>query len=178
VLRCRRSLGLLVDAAGQLGPKIRIDLHGIPALTEIPDFHARIAGLPNLTFHGRYRSPEDLARIYAGLDIVWAGDFMEAGFNSLWLLPNRLYEGGYYGVPPISPAGTETAAWADARGVGFSIAEDLAIELPAVLDTLAADRTAIAVKRARLLSLPPSTFVAEPGELAALVRNALNGPGL
>ena len=89
--------------------KFEIVMHGMPALTEIPDFHHRIQGLTNVDYHGRYRAPEDLARIYAGLDLVWAGDFMEAGYNSVWLLPNRLYEGGYYAVPPIAPAGTQTA---------------------------------------------------------------------
>ncbi|MEY4782822.1 MAG: hypothetical protein RIR41_757 [Pseudomonadota bacterium] len=173
VLRCKRSLGLLIDAARQLGPAISIDLHGIPALTEIPDFHARIKDVPNIHFHDRYRSPEDLAAIYAGLDVVWAGDFMEAGYNSVWLLPNRLYEGGYYGVPPIAPAGTQTAAWADTRGIGFTLPEDLATTLPNLFAELAADKAPIVERRARLLALPASNFVAERGELARLIADAL-----
>lgn len=174
VLRCKRSLGLLLDAARSLGPKISIDLHGAPALTEIPDFHARIEGLPNVRFHGRYRSPEDLAAVYAGLDVVWAGDFMEAGYNSVWLLPNRLYEGGYYGVPPISPAGTQTAAWADARAIGFTLPEDLAVTLPALLAQLSADKSPITERRTRLLSLPTATFVSPRGDLARMIADALD----
>ncbi len=169
VLRCKRSLGLLLDAAHKLGPAITIDLHGIPALTEIPDFHERIKGIANVRFHGRYRSPEDLASIYAGLDVVWAGDFMEAGYNSVWLLPNRLYEGGYYGVPSIAPESTQTAAWADARNVGFTLPEDLATTLPQLLAQLGANKSPIADRRARLLALPASTFVAERGELGRLI---------
>lgn len=176
VLRCRRSLGLLLDTARQLGPQVEIHLHGIPALTEIPDFHERIAGVPNLTFHGRYRSPEDLAAIYANLDVVWAGDFMEAGYNSLWLLPNRIYEGGYYGVPAIAPAGTETAAWIAARHAGFTLDEPLAATLPTLIASLAADRTPIVEKRSRLLALPEATFVAQRGDLAALIAGALGQP--
>lgn len=173
ILRCRRSLDLLLDSARRLGPKLAIDLHGVPALTEIPDFHDRVRGLANVTFHGRYRSPEDLSRIYAGLDVVWAGDFMEAGYNSLWLLPNRLYEGGYFAVPPIAPAGTQTAAWAEARGVGFPLAEDLADTLPRLLERLGAEPAPIRERRARLLALPAATFVAERGELARLIASAL-----
>lgn len=173
VLRCRRTLGLLIDVARKLGAAISIELHGIPALTEIPDFHNRIEGVSNIRFHGRYRSPEDLAAIYSGLDVVWAGDFMEAGYNSVWLLPNRLYEGGYYGVPPIAPAGTQTAAWADARSIGFTLPEDLATTLPQLLLQLAADRSPIVDRRARLLALPTSTFVAERGELACLFADTL-----
>ncbi len=174
VLRCRRSLGLLMEIARTFGPQVRIELHGVPALTEIPDFEARVRGAPNLTYHGRYRSPEDLARIYAGLDVVWAGDFMEAGYNSVWLLPNRIYEGGYYGVPAIAPAGTETAAWITAREAGFTVAEPLETSLPRLIGQLIADRGLIAPKRARLLDLPAATFVAQRGELASLIASALD----
>jgi succinoglycan biosynthesis protein ExoL len=173
VLRCKRSLGLLIDAARQLGPAISIHIHGIPALTEIPDFHARIKDVPNIHFHDRYRSPEDLAAIYAGLDVVWAGDFMEACYNSVWLLPNRLYEGGYYGVPPIAPAGTQTAAWAESRGIGFTLPEDLATTLPNLFAELATDKAPIVERRARLLALPASNFVAKRGELARLIADTL-----
>ena len=173
VLRCKRSLGLLIDAARKLGPAIRIELHGVPALTEIPDFYERIKGISNIRFHGRYRSPEDLAAIYSGLDVVWAGDFMEAGYNSVWLLPNRLYEGGYYGVPAIAPAGTQTAAWVNARSVGFTVPENLATTLPQLLLQLSADRSSIADRRSRLLSLPASNFVADRGELAHLIAETL-----
>jgi succinoglycan biosynthesis protein ExoL len=173
VLRCRRSLGLLIDMARQLGPQVRIHLHGIPALTEISDFHARVQGLPNLTFHGRYQSPEDLSRIYSALDVVWAGDFMEAGYNSVWLLPNRIYEGGYYGVPAIAPSGTETANWITAREAGFTIAEPLEETLPRLMADLIASRDLIAPKRARLLELPTATFVSQRGDLANLIEGAL-----
>ena len=182
MLRCKRSLGLLIDVARKLGPQVRIVLHGAPALTEIPDFHEQIQGIDNIEFHSRYKAPEDLARIYGGLDLVWAGDFMEAGHNSVWLLPNRLYEGGYYAVPPIAPEGTQTAKWINARSAGFTLAEDLACTLPGLVRTLIADRGSIAVKRSHLLDLPESTFVAPRGELAALIsdtiRDASAGDGL
>jgi len=177
VLRCRRSLGLLVDLANALGPAIHIELHGIPALTEVPDFHERIQGAPNITYHGRYRSPEDLSRIYSNLHVVWAGDFMEAGYNSVWLLPNRLYEGGYYGVPSIAPAGTQTAKWIEARGAGFTVNEDLARNLPDLVRTLLREPGAISERRRRLLELPADTFVARRGELAGLIGDTLKDSG-
>jgi succinoglycan biosynthesis protein ExoL len=173
VLRCWRSFGLLLDLARKLGDKVEIVMHGMPALTEIPDFHHRIQGLTNVRFDGRYRAPEDLAKIYAGLDVVWAGDFMEAGFNSVWLLPNRLYEGGYYGVPPIAPAGTQTAQWIGERNVGFTLEENLATTLPALIERLSIDPAVIAERRKRLLGLPVDTFVAPRGELASLISEAI-----
>lgn len=173
VLRCARSLGLLLDLASKAGPKIEIHLHGIPALTEIPDFHERVSGLPNLTYHGRYRSPEDLAAIYGPLDLVWAGDFMEAGYNSVWLLPNRIYEGGYYAVPAIAPAGTQTARWILDAKAGYTLEENLAETLPALITELTGDRTSIAERRAKLIDLPSERFVQSPGRLKQIVEEAL-----
>jgi succinoglycan biosynthesis protein ExoL len=173
ILRCKRSIGLLTELARTFGPAIRIELHGAPALTEIPDFHERIQDLANVTYHGRYRSPEDLARIYADLHVVWAGDFMEAGYNSSWLLPNRLYEGGYFGVPSIAPSGTQTAKWIEARGAGFTVSEDLARNLPDLVRALIAQPGDIRTRRERLLALPHDTFVARRGELAGLIGDTL-----
>lgn len=177
VLRCKRSLGLLTGLARQFGPAIQIDLHGIPALTEIPDFHEQIQGIENITLHGRYRSPEDLSRIYSGLHVVWAGDFMEAGFNSLWLLPNRLYEGGYFGVPAIAPAGTQTARWIETRQTGFTVDEDLARNLSDLVRRLINDPDDIVRARQRLLELPIDAFVARRGELAGLIGDTLGNVG-
>ncbi len=182
VLRCKRSLGLLTRLARELGPAIQIELHGAPALTEVPDFHEQIQDLQNITYHGRYRSPEDLARIYNDLHVVWAGDFMEAGFNSSWLLPNRLYEGGYFGVPAIAPEGTQTAKWITARGAGFTIDEDLARNLLDLVRKLLGNPDLIAARRKRLLELPVDVFIARRGELAGLIgdtlRNDASGGGI
>ena len=137
----------------------------------------KIASVDNITFHGRYQAPADLAGIYAGMDIVWAGDFMEAGYNSVWLLPNRLYEGGYYAVPPIAPALTQTAAWIEEKDVGFSPPEDLSATLPALVEALIADRSAIASRRERLLDLPVTTFVQQLGAHRAVIEAAMSGAG-
>jgi succinoglycan biosynthesis protein ExoL len=176
VLRCKRSMELLLNVARRFPAQVVIEMHGMPALTEIPDFEAKAKSLPNVHFHGRYKAPEDLARIYGGVDVVWAGDFMEAGYNSVWLLPNRLYEGGYYAVPPIAPAGTQTAKWAFARNVGWDAPEDLAETLPALIERLIHDRAGIAKKRDALLALPNDTFIQPLGVLKAMIDDALADP--
>lgn len=173
VLRCRRSLDLMVDLARRFGDAIRIELHGRPTSAEIPDFQERIAGHANIAFHGAYRAPEDLARIYGGVDVVWAGDFMEAGYNSVWLLPNRLYEGGYHAVPPIAPHGTQTAAWSSTREAGFAVAEDIAETLPALIARLIEDRSPVIDRRKRLIALPDETFVQPRGALRAMIESVM-----
>ncbi|MEL7040208.1 MAG: glycosyl transferase [Pseudomonadota bacterium] len=159
MLRCKRSLDLLALAADQLGERVHIHLHGIPARTEIAVFEPVIDARENMTYHGRYRSPEDLAGIYAPLDLVWAGDFMEAGQNSVWLLPNRIYEGGYYNVPSVAPAGTQTAAWLETHDVGVSVGESLETNLPNLLRHLDSNRQEIHHFKQKLHDQSETLFV-------------------
>jgi len=172
-LRCKRSLDLLCQLADQFPERLEVHLHGQPARTEVPVFEPLIDTRANMTYHGRYRSPEDLAGIYDGLDVVWAGDFMEAGYNSVWLLPNRIYEGGYYCTPSIAPAATETAAWLEQHGCGFIVEEPLARSLGELVGSLIKDRTPIAARAAALAMLPQETFIQLPGFLADVVHRSL-----
>jgi len=141
VLRCRRSFDLLQRVA-QSG-QARIELWGSPALDQIPHFHDAVAATPNMAFHGRY-APEALPSIYGAAHFSWAIDFYEAGGNSDWLLPNRLYESLCFGSVPIAVAGVETARWLEAHRVGAVL--DAPIE-----DTLAPFLSALTPERYRLL---------------------------
>lgn len=174
ILRCQRSLDLLCQLADRFPDTLEIKLHGLPARTEIAEFEQVIEARPNMTYCGRYKAPEDLAGIYDGLDVVWAGDFMEAGYNSVWLLPNRIYEGGYYCTPSIAPAGTETAAWLEKHRCGFIVSEPLEETLQDMIAQLIADRTPIAERAAVLAQLPDETFIQPKGFLANIVRESLN----
>jgi succinoglycan biosynthesis protein ExoL len=172
-LRCRRSLSLLRELAKRLPDRVEVILRGYPATTEIPDFDARVDGLANLTYKGKYRYPDDLAEIYGELDFVWAGDFHDAQFNSRWLLPNRLYEGGYFGVPPIAPADSETGRWMSARGLGVTLAEPLEETLGALLVRLRSEEMAEA--RAKMLAAPTSHFLAPRTEMADFLADLASG---
>jgi succinoglycan biosynthesis protein ExoL len=162
-LRCRRSLRLLLSLADRFPERVELSLRGAPARTELGNFEAELAGRTNVSFGGRYAWPGDLASIYADVDLVWAGDFHDPGANSKWLLPNRLYEGGYYCAPPIAPSDSETGRWVDAHGVGFTLAEPLEETLPAFIERL--DHTQIAQARARLASTPNEVFLQPKDEL-------------
>lgn len=177
-LRCSRSLDLLCQVAEKFQGRVRIDLHGVPALTEIPDFDARISIHENIVFHGRYRSPEDLPAIYAPLDVVWSGDFMEAGLNSVWLLPNRIYEGGYYCTPPIAPAETETGRWVAGHACGFPLAEPIEETLPALVAELLENPAPVGAYADVLQSLPEETFVQPAGFLREIIGSVLKAERL
>lgn len=162
-LRCRRSMALLMELADRFPDRVRISLRGAPARTELPDFEQRIAGRANVSFGGRYAWPGELAAIYADVDVVWAGDFHDPGANSKWLLPNRLYEGGYYAAPPLAPADSETGRWVEERGFGFTLPEPLEETLPAFIATL--DHARIAERRARMLAAADDVFLQPKDEL-------------
>ncbi|HYD88952.1 MAG TPA: glycosyltransferase [Vitreimonas sp.] len=174
-LRCRRSLDLLLALAARLGERVALSFRGAPARTEIADFEARVAAYPNVTVGGRYAWPQGLASIYGDVDLVWAGDFHDPGANSKWLLPNRLYEGGYYCAPPIAPADSETGRWIERHGFGFTLAEPLEETLPALVESL--NRERIAAARAKLAQAPESLFVQPADELKQLLNAVLAEEG-
>lgn len=163
VLRCKRSIELLRGVAQQFPDRIRVAIHGFTKPEDLPDFDRQISGLPNLSFHGRYRYPDDLPDIYGPVDLVWAGDFHDAAFNSRWLLPNRLYEGGYFGVVPIAPADSDTGRWIVQHDAGFVLDEPLERTLPELLETLSAEQ--VQRKRENLLRLPASVFIQPISEI-------------
>ena len=170
-LRCRRSLDLLKGLATAFPDRLRIILRGYPAPNVLPDFEAEIAPFDNIRYHGRYLSPRDLGRIYESIDLIWAGDWYEAGANSVWLLPNRIYEGGYFATPAIAPEGTETARWLCDNGGAFLLPPPTEPNLHALITTLLADRGAIARHRATLAALPRSTFVEGPEVVTNLIES-------
>ncbi|AJE47796.1 hypothetical protein [Celeribacter indicus] len=177
-LRCRRSLELMKRLARAYPDRLEIVLRGYPALSVIPDLDGEIAPFANIAWHGRYRAPEDLARIYGEVDAVWAGDWYEAGHNSLWLLPNRIYEGGYFGVPALAPDGTQTARWLSDHGCGLLVPEPVEERLVEAVGALLADPAPLHARRAALAALPQEVFV-EPPEMmrtmAAMARAARSG---
>jgi hypothetical protein len=139
MLRCKRSLVLLSALAAESHGRIRVELWGTPARDEIPDFDAVLARSEHMTFHGRYDA-EDLPRIYGSAHFAWAIDFFEAGGNSDWLLPNRLYESLAFGATPIAVSDVETGRWLTARGLGIVLDRPLERALPTLFERMTRER--------------------------------------
>jgi hypothetical protein len=146
VLRCRRSFEILRRLSEELAGRVQIELWGAPALDQIPDFHEGVRTAKHLAFIGAY-ARDDLARIYGSAHFAWAIDYYEAGGNSDWLLPNRLYEGLRFGAVPIAVDGVETGRWLRRRGVGVVLDEPLEAGLRGFLEACADDHVA-ALRRA------------------------------
>jgi hypothetical protein len=142
-------------------------LRGRPALTEFDDFHAIVAGQPHLRFEGPYSNPSDLAAIYSDVHLAWAIDFFEAGKNSQWLLPNRIYEGCLHGAIPVALAGTETAAFLERHGIGIVLPDIQPQTLRTLLGEITQDR--LASLAAAVAAQKSSHFAVGPDECRALV---------
>lgn len=166
-LRCRRSLDLLSAFTRAMDGRFEVVLRGRPAVREIPDFASRVAAEPYLSFEGAYRNPEDLPAIYGAVHFTWAIDFFEAGQNSSWLLPNRLYEGCRHGAVPIAMEGTETARFLRDHDLGLVLSEATPDALKALLSDLSpAD---YARETARVAAQPQRRWVADLEDCRALV---------
>jgi succinoglycan biosynthesis protein ExoL len=141
VLRCRRSLEVLALIAEKLGDKVSIQLRGITSEDDLTlaEIEARCAERRNMSYLGPYLNPEDLPTIYGAVHFAWSIDYLDAGTNSDWLLPNRIYEAGLFGVPALTRAGTATARKATAERLGWSFAEPLDQTVTQFLATLETD---------------------------------------
>jgi succinoglycan biosynthesis protein ExoL len=166
-LRCRRSLELLADFSRRMEGRFQIVLRGRPALSEFPDFHGFVEAEPWLSFRGPYRNPEDMAAIYQDVHFSWAIDFFEAGQNSEWLLPNRLYEGCRFGAVPISMGNTETGRFLKQQDIGVLLPDASLEALEAALGKMEEHR--FARLKGRVLARNPRTWSYDRSDCRALV---------
>ena len=165
-LRCRKSLSLLSTLATNLEGRLQVVLAGRPALTEVPDFYEQVNANPHLDFHGPY-DPEDLAKLYELAQFSWCIDYFEAGGNSEWLLPNRLYEGCAYGAVPIGLERVETGRWMKRQGVGVRLGADEETDLSTFFTTLTAER--FRTLKREVDALPTSAVVQNKQDASDLI---------
>lgn len=165
VIRCAKSLMMLRQIVTALNGKVEVVIRGQVARHEFDDFDGQVASTPGMTYLGPY-DPSEVSRCYGEVHFNWAIDYFEEGLNSLWLLPNRLYEGGRNGVPALALEGVETGRWVASRGAGI-VLKDPVGELVARLDAMTADQ--YVALREHVEDLPASTFTYDSKESARLV---------
>jgi succinoglycan biosynthesis protein ExoL len=109
-----------------------------------------------MIYAGEYRNPDDLAEMYARVHLTWAFDFLDEGSNSKWLLPNRIYEGGYFGAVALTSSDTQTGEKVRELGLGYTF------EAPEVENLIAFLRWYSMyehlARQAHILSLPRQEF--------------------
>lgn len=166
VIRCARSLEILAGLARANPGLVEVVIRGKPAYHEFDGFERIVEATPGLRFEGPY-AREDLARIYGEVHFTWAIDYFEAGQNSDWLLPNRLYEGGLHGAVPIALSAVETGRWLAARQAGFLLT-DPENELADRLGRLTAEQFRMLFDRTA--AIPTNDFACDGGDARRLIQ--------
>jgi succinoglycan biosynthesis protein ExoL len=169
-LRCEPSFRILLAAAAHFRDRLRITMHGNVHHHVVPDFETRISAHPNISYHGPYPYPQGLAAVYAGCDMVWAQDLWQAGANSDWLLPNRIYEASVFGCLSIAVSTTETGRKVARDRLGFTVPAATPEALIALIEAL--DPTAVEALRADLLARDPSQFIYARDDIRRMVADA------
>jgi succinoglycan biosynthesis protein ExoL len=172
ILRCQETLHLLKQLAESEGEKVLIRFHGVISEFLIPDFTEQIEPFSNIVYEGPYQWPEGLSEAYKGAHFVWAQELSWRGHNSDWLLPNRIYEGSFFGALSLCVDGTETGRVVAERSLGYALADAQPKTLIDFMRSL--DRKEIADKQRSLLSRPDSDFIADSNEAKDLVQRVLS----
>ncbi len=167
-IRCAASLEVLAGVADRLGRSIEIAVHGTVHHHAVPDFEGVLRRHERMTYHGPYAYPDDLASIYLGCDAVWAQYLWQRGGNSDWLLPNRIYEAGWFGCPCIAVADTETGRRIVRDGLGFVVDQATPEALVALLNKQ--PRSAFGEVSKRLLSMPEERFRLDVSDITAALQ--------
>lgn len=121
IIRCIESFQVLMSLARLHPGLVVIEMRGRPTQT-LHNLINKYLPLENMRYGGPYEQAE-LASIYQDCHLTWAIDYSQQGQNSDWLLPNRIYEGGYYNSPPIALDGTETGSWLRAHQAGIVLTD-------------------------------------------------------
>lgn len=167
-LRCIRSLDILSRLADAYPDKVTVQIRGTLSEEDISKeaMLAATSGRPNIHYLGPYQSPRDLPEIYGQLHFTWAMDFLDAGSNSDWLLPNRLYEGGLFNAIAIAREGTATGDKVARDSLGVTLKEPIDESLSAWLLSMDAGRFEMLAEAAR--RAPRDLFVDETDTAALL----------
>jgi succinoglycan biosynthesis protein ExoL len=135
-IRCKPSLDSLSRLIRAHPGLFEVHIRGRFVNPDMGDVEAIIRDSPGMHYHGPYKAPDDLAKIYGEVHFTWAIDFYQEGANSTWLLPNRLYEGGLHGAPPIALRDVETGRWLQTHGLGLLLKPPLEASVEQLLTTM------------------------------------------
>jgi hypothetical protein len=164
-IRCRRSFDILANAVQSMAGQIEVVLAGRFASGLFDDV---AFDLPSgLSYLGPYAGEAAAARLYRSVHFAWAIDFYEAGQNSDWLLPNRLYRAALYGAVPLAMAHVETGNWLARHGAGLLLQEPLQHTVRDTMAGMTWDRYAAA--RAALARIPIEALVTSDTECRQVV---------
>ncbi len=157
LIRGEATLDLITRLADRLRGRVVFRFRGVLTTVSQAKFAAAVRSRPNMVYGGPYRPYRDFEAIYRGVDFAWAIDLEHADHNSRWLLPCRLYESGYFGVPCLTVRGFEVGALVERYRIGWTFDAPLEQSLVRFFEDLTpADYEYV---RRRLQTAPTDLFV-------------------
>ena len=105
-LRCEWSWRVLEAFAIARPKDVEIVLAGY--VMDPQDLQEQVEKYLNITYLGQYKSPQDLPKLYSGVDLIW-GCYQPIGpddWNLRWARPNRFYESCLFQTPIVSRDGS------------------------------------------------------------------------
>ena len=174
VIRCPRSLEALAELVRSEPRLVEVTIAGRIAENLTGLFEDVISRSLGMSFLGPFDRSRDLASLYRSVHFNWMVDYFDEGANSDWLLPNRLYEGGYFRCVPIGRRDSEVGRWLQGARVGILLPDPVEAGLASALKAMSVD--AYKAQRKRMNAIPNTAFVATEGDYVA-VRQWLEGIG-
>jgi succinoglycan biosynthesis protein ExoL len=137
----QRAWSILRGVAAALPDRVSVHVRGLPYTNfDTEAFLAEVRALPNVTYDGPFRNPDDLADMYESVDIVWSADCNAPSANSKWLLTNGIYEAGYFGKPVIGLARTAVGEFLTEYRSGWCLSEPIEEQLIALMENLTVEQ--------------------------------------
>ncbi len=167
ILRCHKTLDLMKALANTLRDDIDIHFWGKISHFLIPDFEDQIKNISNITFHGSYSWPEGLEKVYRDADLVWSQELSWGGYNSDWLIPNRIYEASYFNTLSLAVAGTQTAECVNLNELGYVLPDAKIKTLIHLITNL--NKLDINKKKRALNNKPAADFIITEDDTYALL---------
>ncbi len=149
--RCKRSLEIIARLGELLRTKVKFLLAGFPT-QECASLLRRCVSNSEgaIEYLGRFSYPSDLPRLYGAVDVCWGFDWSSEQGNSRWLLPNRLYESGYFAVPILANRDSYLGELIEREGWGWTFAEPILDTLQLWIQVTSFDKLAEVSRRLEL----------------------------
>jgi succinoglycan biosynthesis protein ExoL len=158
LIRGDATFELMTRLAERLGDRVEFRFRGVLTTVTQSTFEQTLSRLPNMIYGGSYVPQYELEAMYGDVDFAWALDLEHTDHNSRWLLPNRLYEAGYFGVPCLAVRNFEVGNLVERHRTGWTFGEPLEEQLVQFFERLS--RAHYDRVRRSMQAVPESTFVA------------------
>jgi len=116
LLRYKKPIELLLNYVKNRPSNYIIECYGDgPCATLVKQYSSE-----NIRFHGSFKNPDDLKRIYNSVDLSYVV-YDNDSLNVRLAIPNKLFESAYFGVPIICGSNTALLEEVKKMGIGKSI---------------------------------------------------------